>query len=150
MFPAWVPYQPVNFSQDVSVMHKWTRCQPSPTASLHPTGGAGKGWARPWLPSHPSARAAPSLFRRKKPREAKGGCNKTFPGQFLPSFLLPPSPCWDGQEWEQDKSCGWRRGASRQGRGLLPTARRPCHQHILKPQVAPPCVVEGGHGPHRG
>lgn len=73
MFPAWVPYQPVNFSQDVSVMHKWTRCQPSPTASLHPTGGAGKGWARPWLPSHPSARAVPSLFRRKKghvrPRE---------------------------------------------------------------------------------
>ena len=151
MFPAWVPYQPVNFSQDISVMYKWTRCQPSPTASLSiPLGKLGRAESDPSSLPTPSARAVSSLFRRKKPHDAKGGCNKTFPGQFLSSFLLPPSPCWDGQEREQDKSCGGRRGAGRQGRGLLPTARRLCHRCILKPQDALPCTVEGGHGPGHG
>lgn len=79
-----------------------------------PLGERGRG-LRPQLPPTPPARAASSLFGRKKPPEAKRGCGKTFPGQFLPSFQLPPGPCWDGQGRERDGSWGGGRGAGREG-----------------------------------
>ena len=116
MFPPWFPYQPVNFSQDILVTHKWMRSQPSPAASLHPTGRAGKGWLWPQLLSHPISQGCVQTFPKKNPCEAKGGCSKTFPGQFLPSFLFPASPSRDGQEWEQEEGCGEEEGqAGREG-----------------------------------
>lgn len=150
MFPAWIPYQPVNFSQDISVTHEWMRCQPSPAACLHPTGRAGKGWVRPQLPSHPISQGCVQPFQKKKAMWCQGRMQKVLLWPVFALIPVPPSLCWDGQEQEQNQSCGERRGASRQGRGLLPTARRPCHQHILKPQDALPCMVEWGHGPGHG
>lgn len=98
------PYQPVNSSQAVPVRQELMRCQPSAAAR---TGELGRA-VRPQLPSHPVAQGCVQPFTGKEPREAKRGCNKTFPGGFCPHSCAT---------WSVLERVGQKEDETRRGRG---------------------------------
>lgn len=87
-----------------------------------PHWGSWEGLSDPSSLPIPSSRAVSNLSRRKKPREAKGGCNKTFPGQFLPSFLFPPGPCWGAWDGRRTKTVGGEEGCAAHSQAIVPLA----------------------------
>lgn len=151
MLPAWVPDRPVNFSQDVSVMHKQMRCQLGPRCLPAPHWGS---WERlsetpaPFPPHQPGL--CPACSEEKSHVRPREGVVRTSLSSFCPHSCCHPVHVGVGRNGSGRKAVG---GEEEQGRGLLPTARTPCHWLVWDDEDAHHSVRAGCshlHGPGGG